>query len=164
MCTCLAGRAILARPETSLVERSVIGKLVRFEWKNGFPAVETRKIKLVNLLFLTLSFTPLQKKHSYKSIMESSTTLVSNNDESPSSHNQLSSASHRLSQTLNGLAHVGNRNRSSSVNASAAPNAVIPSTQSTSDSTAPTSLVIEFDGGSHVIVRPNRTIRGTVYK
>lgn len=94
--------------------------------------------------------------------MESSTTLVSANEESNSSHNQLSVASHRLSQTLNGLAHVGNRNRSSSVNANAAP--ITVATQAATDSTAPTSLVIEFDGGSHVIVRPNRTIRGTVYK
>jgi hypothetical protein len=72
----------------------------------------------------------------------------------------LSVASHRLSQTLNGLAHVGNRNRSSSVNASSAPIVVAPFNLAASDS-APTSLVIEFDGGSHVIVRPNRTIRGT---
>jgi hypothetical protein len=94
--------------------------------------------------------------------MESSATIISANEDSTQSHNQLSAASHRLSQTLNGLAHVGNRNRSSSINANAVPITVVPATQSATDSTAPTSLVIEFDGGSHVIVRPNRTIRGTV--
>ncbi|CAO3662009.1 unnamed protein product [Umbelopsis ramanniana] len=94
--------------------------------------------------------------------MESSTSLLSTSQDTSSTHtNQLSVASHRLSQTLNGLAHVGNRNRSSSVNASAAPIVVAPSNPTPSDS-APTSLLIEFDGGSHVIVRPNRTIRGTV--
>lgn len=95
--------------------------------------------------------------------MESSTSVISSSHESSShssSTNQLSVASHRLSQTLNGLAHVGNRNRSSSVNASSAPIVVAPFNLAASDS-APTSLVIEFDGGSHVIVRPNRTIRGT---
>ncbi|CAM0137739.1 hypothetical protein VKS41_000949 [Umbelopsis sp. WA50703] len=94
--------------------------------------------------------------------MESSATIISANEDSTQSHNQLSAASHRLSQTLNGLAHVGNRNRSSSINTNAVPITVVPATQSATDSTAPTSLVIEFDGGSHVIVRPNRTIRGTV--
>jgi len=96
--------------------------------------------------------------------MESSTSLLSTSQDTSSTHtNQLSVASHRLSQTLNGLAHVGNRNRSSSVNASAAPIVVAPSNPSPSDS-APTSLLIEFDGGSHVIVRPNRTIRGKVIR
>ncbi|GAB5588586.1 hypothetical protein Unana1_03486 [Umbelopsis nana] len=97
--------------------------------------------------------------------MESPSSLVSSSQDS-ASHiqspaHQISVASHRLSQTLNGLAHVGNRNRSSSVNASASPISVAPSNPTPSDS-APTSLVVEFDGGSHVIVRPNRTIRGTV--
>lgn len=96
--------------------------------------------------------------------MESSTSLLSTSQDTSSTHtNQLSVASHRLSQTLNGLAHVGNRNRSSSVNASAAPIVVASSNPTPSDS-APTSLLIEFDGGSHVIVRPNRTIRGKVIR